>query len=61
MEIFESFGIAQEVSRLWASISKWAVWTENDEGAIGRQFQATNSPPIRTKYNSISILLPSRN
>lgn len=57
MEVFDSFGIADEVSKLWAPINSWAVWSEDDQGNISRQFRTTNSPPVRTKYDLPSIFI----
>jgi hypothetical protein len=52
MEIFESFGFDQEVTKLWDPITDDAVWSRDADGTFSRTEREVRPLPLRARYAS---------
>ncbi|KAF9887242.1 hypothetical protein FE257_010370 [Aspergillus nanangensis] len=50
MEIFDSFGIAQEILNSWEPFHHWAMWKEDNNGVISRQATEPLEPPVSSRW-----------
>ncbi|RHZ63464.1 uncharacterized protein CDV56_109012 [Aspergillus thermomutatus] len=50
MEMFESFGIDQEITQVWEPITGWALWCRNAEGTLARSDRMDNPTPVRCRW-----------
>lgn len=49
MEMFESFGLDQEISQAWEPITGWALWRRDGEGTLARSDRMDNPTPVRCR------------
>ncbi|GIC86188.1 uncharacterized protein Aud_002553 [Aspergillus udagawae] len=50
MEMFESFGLDQEITQVWEPITGWALWCRNAEGTLARSDRMDNPTPVRCRW-----------
>lgn len=49
MEMFESFGLDQEITQAWEPITGWALWCRHAEGPLARSDRMDNPTPVRCR------------